>query len=428
MPFFRGNKQPNQEPNKIAARALSWEQYCASLPYLVISGVKYPYLTFNGVKVPSIVFDDAAQNGKTSWNNTWSGVVTLEGHWNKKLYLLSPFPWQFDSSIQTALSYELKDITHVNDDTWVDKIGMAGAMIGVGAAFGAAFGAIGESVTTGATLASGATVTATATESLFTAQSALKLTQGTVGNSQTGAALKLATIGSNYLDTNVSDSISTQSNGVTQMDELDFGGSGEVDFTNAFDPVDYSSGEGITAFSDASNVDFGFGAVAPTDSALVIGPEVYDFGGGTGAAYDFNATAESTTSDYGSSSQGNPGFDSSNFKGLSSGVNVAQQVAKATQANNSVTQTATKSGGGQKYSQTMQSIGTAVAQASAPSQGSAPVLTQLVGLVKQLESSAPRTYAGQLSGNKTSPAVANNNMLLIGGALVMVALLMHFKG
>ena len=321
--------------------------------------------------------------------------------------------------------YRIKNIvvpiaanTYYSASNWVDTRGGLIFVVGV------IFSALGAPVISSAVsaMASGAEVgvaVTTAAETGATASSAVGAASSAAGqvlqNPLIGAAGKVFNLASGQT-------------GAGTMDELDFAGSGEVDFTKAFDPVDYSSGESLTAFSDASNVDFGFGAVAPTDSALVIGPEVYDFGGGTGAAYDFNATAESNTSDYGSSSQGNPDFDTSNFKGLSSGINVAQQVAKATQANNSVTQTATRSGGGQKYSQTMAGIGSVLSQASSPSQGSAPVLTQLVGLVKQLESSAPRTYAGQLGGNKTSPSMGNNNMLLIGGALVAVALFMHFKG
>lgn len=215
-------------------------------------------------------------------------------------------------------------------------------------------------------------------------------------------------------------------NGQVEVAKVD-----ESDFSDAFGSFDYSSGEATTAYSDVSNVDYGFGA----ESAGFGG--TYDYGAGTGVdpnqfgdAYNYNGTAESIVSDYGSSSMGNAGFDSADIKSLSSGISVASQLAKVGASNNSVSSGASISGGGQKYSQTAASVASTIAKATSTSEGSAPAISGIGGLISQIESALPKTFTGQLGANKTTPqsGTISNQMLWIGAALVGVALLIHFKG
>ena len=207
------------------------------------------------------------------------------------------------------------------------------------------------------------------------------------------------------------------------------------DYTDTFGSFDYSSGEAFTAFSDSSNVDYGFGAYSPDFSATVAdatGATLSDVADYSHEGSNWNATAESSTSDYGSSSMGNSGFDSADIKSLSSGVSVAAQVAKLGSSNNSVTSGSQPSGGNgsTKYSQTVNTLGGLLADGSKPSQGSAPITQGIGGLITQIENAVNRTYTGQLGPNKTAPSPSGsaNTTLYIGAALIAVALIIHFKG
>jgi hypothetical protein len=83
----------------------------------------------------------------------------------------------------------------------------------------------------------------------------------------------------------------TATQGVTAMDEYDFWGDG----------FNFSSGEADFAFSDAQNVDFGFGQDSMFDQYPATDwgyGDVYDFGSGSGG-YDFGGTPEVTTNDFG---------------------------------------------------------------------------------------------------------------------------------
>lgn len=205
--------------------------------------------------------------------------------------------------------------------------------------------------------------------------------------------------------------------GGSVMDDFDWGEWGD------FDSFDFSSGEALTAFSDASNVDYGFGALAPDYSASV--GDLDDIGeGGTFYNEDmwWGGTAESTVSDYGSSSLGNAGF--LNTDNILKGVNVAGQVAKIGSSNNSVSSGGAVAGGGQKYSQTQPTVAGAISKANSPSQGSGGLLDTLGGLAKQVETAVTRNYSGQLGPNKTAPGAQSSNlMLIIGGALVIGVIL-----
>lgn len=215
-----------------------------------------------------------------------------------------------------------------------------------------------------------------------------------------------------------------------KVDDLDFSNAGFGDY----DPVDYSSGESWTAFSDGQNVDFGFDYTAPDftaatvdESGISISDENYSHEG-----YDYNSTAESNVSAYGDTSQGNSNYipdDSSKLGvGPAAALPVAAAIAKGASPVNQSTNT---SGGGAKYSQTAGSVASALAQATAQSQGSAPNTVGLSGLAQQLESVVKNTFGGQLGANKAVPTntgMSTNTILLVGGGLIVVALLLHMKG
>ena len=202
--------------------------------------------------------------------------------------------------------------------------------------------------------------------------------------------------------------------------------------TDTFTAFEYSSGESDTAFSDASNVDYGFGATAPTDSAGMLDEEVLVSGDGFYDPFEYNVTAESTVSDYGATPV-SPMFDPATIKDLSTGVGVAAQVAKLGSSNASVTRGANPGGGngGQKYSRTSPVGGALIAPAASASQGSAPLIQGIGGLLKQVETLIPQRYAGQLGANKAGPKPsgggADNRVMYFGLVLVGVAVFLHYK-
>lgn len=218
---------------------------------------------------------------------------------------------------------------------------------------------------------------------------------------------------------------------------------------SSFDPFAYSSGEASTAYSDASNVDYGFGAVAPTSDVTVLqGPEAppvnanYD-------SYDFNATAESAVSNFGSIPV-TPEFNTANIKNLATGIGVANQVAKLGAVNNSVTSSANIAGGGgrvkfnQTVTPTLMSVGTPGFNPGEPlkygnfgfqrnvspgaSQGSSPMLPGIGSILTQIESVIPKNYSTQLSGAKTTPQArprTSNNAPQVGANAPMQSTVMY---
>lgn len=198
------------------------------------------------------------------------------------------------------------------------------------------------------------------------------------------------------------------------------------DYTNAFDSFDYSSGESLTAFSDAANVDYGFGAIAPFESASVFDAGTSAVIGGDISPYAYNATAESAVSDFGTLSEGTT-FSSSDVTKwattISKGVGVALEVNKAVAANQS--KGGALSGGGQKYAQTS---GSPLNKAASNSQGSSPILDGINGIISQVESVLPKSYTGQLGANKASPSPGASNVVLIAGAALIVVYFAVRKG
>ena len=151
---------------------------------------------------------------------------------------------------------------------------------------------------------------------------------------------------------------------------------------------------------------------------------------------NYNATPESTVSDFGSTSS-DGSFDPPtevSIKNVSDGVGVAVAVAKAGSSNNSVTPSASGTGSHQKFSQSSGTdiIGTLLktvsGTAAAIKAGSNPPIKGIGGLVTQKESAVKRDYAGQLGGNNVAPGSSSskNSMLYIGAALIGVGLILHF--
>jgi len=293
---------------------------------------------------------------------------------------------------------------------WVD---VRGGLVFVGSV------AIGGVLSAGAAAGADAAISAEASQAV----SALGQQASLTGNQDLAIVAKVAKAASSSFG---STAISAADTGVSNVDDFD-------EFS--FDPFDYSSGEAETAFSDAANVDYGFGAESPFDSASVddmSGVTISDDAGDySHEGNNYNATAESDVSDYGSTSQGNPGFDDSDYshEGLNA-VSVANAAAKAGSSNNSVTGSANTSGGGGtvKYGQTATSVASTIAKASSQSTGSAPALAGIGGLAQQAESALKNVFSGQLGPNKNAPtASGGNQMLIIGAALIGVALLLHFN-
>lgn len=322
--------------------------------------------------------------------------------------------------------YRTKDVvvpvgskTYYQSSNWV---GIRGGLIFVG---GVIFSALGAPVLSSAltSAASGVAIDAT----VVTPTVATTVSTVANGEAQLFGDKNIALAGKviNLVNGQVGGSTASTLGASTVGDELDFGD---------YDPVDYSSGESWTAFSDGQNVDYGFegqnapdfSAVVDDESGITISDENYSHEG-----VNYNSTAESDVSDYGSVNQGNGDFSPEDAKALGAGAVKALPVAGALAKPNPTVQTQAPaiSGGGTKYSQTAGSVASAIAQATATSQGSSPSLSGLSGLVQQIESVLPKNYAGQLGANKTAPQpLSSNNMLLIGAALIGVALLLHFKG
>lgn len=247
---------------------------------------------------------------------------------------------------------------------------------------------------------------------------------GVTDNPNIGAAVKIAKIVSGNVDFG-----EVGNTGVAQVDDFDFGVGSYTDFDYGnFDSFDFSDGEAFTAFSDAQNVDYGFGGYMGDFSGAdtVLDRDLSgDNYGHEGMSY--GTTGETTVNNYGTLFDGNF-FTGDNIKSLSQGVSVAAQVGKAV-SGNVVKNQQTATGGGTKFSQTATNAASIIAQANAQSQGSSPsILSSIGGLLKQVETIIPKTYTGQLGANKSGAAAQqNSNLLLIGGGLIAVALLLHFK-
>lgn len=250
-----------------------------------------------------------------------------------------------------------------------------------------------------------------------------------------GASLAVAGVkaGGQYAETGTlsAATIATLGKGAIGIDFPDVG-VGVDDFT-AFDSVDYSSGEALTSFSDAENVSFGFnnvvanGSMPATDMLIPADPSTAT------DSWNFNATAESPVSDFGNVSQGNADFTPAQAGYGAVGAVAGQGLPVAAKLLTGTTAPASgqSSGGGTKFDQTTGPFAKIIAPAGAASQGSAPDPNAGTGLLQQLETAVKQTFTGQLVPTKGAPGgiVAQKGAispyLLIGGALLVGALLLH---
>lgn len=197
--------------------------------------------------------------------------------------------------------------------------------------------------------------------------------------------------------------------------------------SNAFESFDYSSGEGLTAFSDASNVDYGFGAFpdAGTDA----------FGDGTtflDDGIDFGTTPDPSTG-FGTlpdtSWAGDEGSDGG-MDGWALAKEVGTGVAK-TALNQYINKITSGGGGAAKNAQSHQTVAHVVTKTPGVGSGAAVQPSQGVGLLSQIETAVKRTFTGQLKPNdgSASPIATSAHVpwLVIGIALISAAVILKGK-
>lgn len=230
----------------------------------------------------------------------------------------------------------------------------------------------------------------------------------------TGAALAVAgaAIGTDTSTVSTAAS-STVSTGVSNMGDI-------------YDGFNFSSGEGAVAYSDASVVDFGFGNI---DSSGVGDPmDISGWGGGDvngeatfgDGAYNYNSTPEVTTNDFGTTWDASFGQDA--ISTASTGIKIAQAGVAITRSQ------AGAPAGRKPPTQTPDIIGNfRNALRGLDSAASAVDITQ-----RQMTTARPTSYSGQLtpSGGMT-PLIGGlpvSTLMLAGGALLLVALVLHARG
>lgn len=428
------------DPKATALRAGTWEQYKAQLPYVVLNGVRWPYVTFGAtLRIPAIVFDDTAKALRTGWTPAgppWTSgtIITLYGWWGGREYMLTPF--QFKSAgVRVTQSYIsgstplVEDITGLNKDTWLDKVGMAGALAAVSAGFGSVLSAgVGVAVT--GTAATAADVTAAA-EVSFAGNAVVSTAQAGFGNQDSAAAFKVAGLLSGQLKSGgVLDSAgsSVADTGNTQMFD-------DIDITNAspFDGFNFSSGEAVPAFSDFQNVSYGF----PSDTTDFLNPDsvgflpgnVYQIGTPYDTSFDIGQTPDVTSNTFGTTFNAAP--DTSDAINVGKAASAAVPLAQAGAAISGATKAQT---------------GQVAGNTAKPTTGSNDVLSTFGNVISAIDSGAraiaggtpaQRTtaqqvsYTGQLTPNGGSAVglagVPTNTLLLIGGAILVLALAMHME-
>jgi hypothetical protein len=205
-----------------------------------------------------------------------------------------------------------------------------------------------------------------------------------------------------------------------------------------FDSFNFSSGEGDVAYSDASNVSFGFTDTLAdyaydTPSVGFDGwPVVLNESIGEGA-YSFGATPEVYTNDFGVVWDSNFGLTA--LDTAVKGVGIATQVKSMTQGG---VQTATGTGAqsassGLNGTKAMSGIGDVLSSFGVflNQVGSVAKAQQATGTGAQRTTAQKTNYTGQLTptGGLLPQGMSQTTILLIaGGAAVLLALYLHKKG
>ncbi len=212
------------------------------------------------------------------------------------------------------------------------------------------------------------------------------------------------------------------------INSLDAGASGSGTmgfFDDTFEGFNFSSGEADVAFSDAQNVSYGFddwGQWTPEMDSYVMtddyfGGDVYDFGGGTGG-YDFNATPEVVTNDFGTLFDHQFGMGDVNT--AVQGVKIAQQIGGTTQQ----AQTGQKASSGSTGAKSTATGGADVLGGFSQFLSTvANTAKQVSGVAAQVTTVAPKTYTGQLQPGGAAGGSSITHMLLIGGLVALGAVI-----
>lgn len=198
----------------------------------------------------------------------------------------------------------------------------------------------------------------------------------------------------------------TSSTGATMnFDGLDYGSFDAADYSTAFESYDFTTGESLQAFSDAQNVDYGFGFADYT------GDPYNATGGAIDAAestpfYEWGTTPESGVSDFGSVSYGPFGQDAMDF---------AQQQAVKAITNKAITAAIkpAQSSPANAGSGSM-SLKTVTGGVNDIVSTLGNVRNLFSGTAQQKTTAAKQTYAGQL---QASPKTAISPVLIIGGVI-----------
>lgn len=202
----------------------------------------------------------------------------------------------------------------------------------------------------------------------------------------------------------------------------DFSDLGDIGSSN-FDSFDFSDGESFTAFSDASNVDYGFGQVnvvgdipEPAGGFVLDDPSV--------STFDLGATPEPITG-FGTTA-GDSQFSSVGTQVVKEGTNVA---LKAAEGASTPVQQSTATGGGTKNSQSV--VSTSGSTLPVTQQGASPSIGTGVGVLGQVESMLGITNTGQLKPNTGAAAngvtSSNTTYLIIGVALLAAYVIVKGK-
>lgn len=205
-------------------------------------------------------------------------------------------------------------------------------------------------------------------------------------------------------------------------DVVDFPAAVDLSDVGSFDSFAYSSGEAISAGTDASNVDFGFGQAPENfgiDGEANTYPSREDFRASEIAEQNYGVTPESTVSDYGSVSAEQWRMDE-----LAKDAKTLTTAVKLSKGAPTPAKTGQTSGGG-ALSALVQGLFGTPAQAKPPTRSNVGTSSTAM----QQEGAQPRSFWGQLTGNAVpGGAGAAAGMipllaLLLGGGLVVYAVL-----
>ena len=233
--------------------------------------------------------------------------------------------------------------------------------------------------------------------------------QSVVNGDYTGAALSIA---KSYAGADTP----AGPGGTSMFDDID---------TSTFDSFNYSAGEASVAFSDAQNVDYGFGFMGtgglPFDPNETVGFGAMSDPTGNIASYDYGSTPEVTSNQFGT--HFDPSF-SDDVIGTAgrNGIPIATQIIGKVANSTRPSQTGQRSGGG--------ALG-----AKGDGTGSNDVIGTLAGVLStvagvvtsaQETTARPRAYHGQLTPvGGAGGAGSHSNLMMIAAALIGVALVMH---